>query len=298
MAVTYLTNQKNIDSMVKNSKVGSVKNSDNVVSKSQYGPKRLTATGNNTTASGQFTDLGFLPDGDTVPSEYLVKIKTFRQKSNIVGLAQAGINMSADSIWETFIPTVYSETAEMLTQMVSGGKWSLITKATSRRKWKGSTPLSISIPLRFEAIEDAFTNVVEPCRVLQSLVLPSEGKSSEFLSNSIGYSKPLPILAPPGPTPFTLEGVLTANRSNVNSIGNEKLIEGLKGGDLIIIEFGRFLSFYNVILKRVNVEYAPKFDKLGNPISAKVNLNFETYEILTAESLNKAYEKKVPPKGA
>jgi hypothetical protein len=108
----------------------------------------------------------------------------------------------------------------------------------------------------------------------------------------------VPLLSPPGPTPFTLEGIL--NTGSSTSGANKKVTEmeireGLKGGDIIIVEWGRLLTFYNVVVKEVTPSIPPVFDKNGDPIKATVNIVFETYEMMTVEALEKTYIKHTPP---
>jgi hypothetical protein len=68
-------------------------------------------------------------------------------------------------------------------------------------------------------------------------------------------------------------------------------VEGLKGGDKIMVELGRFVTFFNVIVREVSATVPIKFDPLGNPVSATVNMVFETYEMMTVEGLSDAYRK-------
>jgi len=256
-----------------------------------------------------FTEYGYKPDGDGVPPEYLVRITSFRNNCTVVAVLQENIMTRVESRWEPFIPTSMLATGNLLIQAVTGGRRSLITKATSRRLWMGSTPMVLSLNLKFEAVTSPQLEVVEPCRLLQTMALPSEpsgqagltdfwtnlkkGVEEHGLLDPRAYDEALsklPVLGPPGPTPFTTEGILNAERS-WNELNETEVIEGMKGGDIIVVDLGKFLSFWNVIVKEVSTVHHIKFDPSGDPISANVNIVFETYEMMTRESLETAYQK-------
>ena len=238
-------------------------------------------------------------DGKKLPPEYLVRITSYRNWCTIIGILQEEIRTRVESRWEPFVPTSLLATGNILLQALTGGKRALVTKATSRRVWMGSTPLLLSLNLKFQAVENAFNEVIEPCRLLQSIALPSEPgsavdweglKKDAKVGGLIEAASKLPALGPPGPSPFTLEGILNTVSSH-NELTPSGIKEGLKGGDYIEVQLGRFLTFRNVILKEVSVAHHIKPDPQGNPISANVNLIFETYEMMTNESLKKAYNK-------
>jgi len=259
-------------------------------------------------------EYGYKPDGEGVAPEYLVRVSSLRNKCTVVGVLQEDISTRVESVWSPFLSTSALRDANMLVQALTSRRdmpSSLITPASSRRIWEGSTPMIISLKLKFEAVVDPYTEVTEPCRLLQTMALPSEpdewrksgltglldikdvakdvftGKFSQALSR-------LPFLVPPGPTPFTTEGILYSTRRNLQ----EKSYEELKGGDKIFVEIGRFLSFWNVIIKEVPVLHHIKFALNGDPISAEANVVFETYEMMTVQSLQDSYDKKNMSAGA
>lgn len=258
-------------------------------SKRAHGPGKFT-----------FDTYGYQPDGKGVAPEYLVRITSFRLGTTVVAVLQEDILTRVESRWEPFIPTAMLTTGNLLIQAVTGGRKALITKATSRRVWQGSSPMVISLNLKFEAVIDPFKEVVEASRLLQSMALPSEPeggvvnfqelKKDTTTEQAIEALSQVPMLGPPGPSPFTMEGVLSSGKS-WNQLSQTKIVEGLKGGDVIVVEIGRYLSFWNVILREVSVLHKIKFDPSGDPISGAVNLVFESYEMMTKESLEKSYQK-------
>jgi hypothetical protein len=265
-----------------------------------------------TKASGKkfaLIECGYTPDGKELPPEYLIKITSIRNRCTVISPIQEPLQMRVESRWEPFVPTSLLNAGNVMVQLITASRRSLITKATSRRLWQGSSPLTLSLNLRFEAVDDPFMEVVEPVRYLQSIALPSDPSGGQGLdlisltgammdlniSGAMDVISKAPFLSPPGPTPFTLEGILNIKKSNEIASGTE-IIEGLKGGDKILVEVGRFLSFYNVVVKEVTPTFAERFTSDGYPISATVNIIFETYEMMTVESLEKTYTQKELPK--
>jgi hypothetical protein len=277
---------------------------NNVNQKKEIGGTTFFSVGRSTPGKGfNLVEYGYQADGEGVPPEYLVRISSIRNRCTVVGVLQEDIQTRVESVWEPFINTSMLTTGNMLVQALTGSRSSLVSKATSRRLWQGSTPMVISLKLKFEAVNNTFTEVVEPCRLLQCMALPSEPANyrgvdlqgvwnigTSILSGE-GLTKALsqiPFLIPPGPTPFTTEGILSANKRTMGKID----MEDSTGGDKIFIEIGRFLSFWSVIVKEVPIVHHLKFDSGGNPISAEAQMIFESYEMMTCQSLNESYNKQ------
>jgi hypothetical protein len=253
------------------------------------------------------TEYGYIPDGEGVSPEYLVRITSYRGWCTVVGVLQEDIVTKVESRWEPFIPTTLLNIGNILTQAVTRGKKSIITKATSRRLWQGSTPMTLSLNLKFQAVNDPSREVVQPCMILQSIAAPSEPANATSLAEVFTAAEnldlkgvgdavsKLPFLSPPGPTPFNLEGILNLQKSH-NELSPSEIKEELKGGDLIEIQIGRLMFFRNVILSSVQVAHHVKMTSQGDVISADVNLIFETYEMITVESLKEIYNKSTMSK--
>jgi hypothetical protein len=260
--------------------------------------KSLQKTGTREFALAEY---GYKPDGRPVPIEYLARVTSIRNAATVIAPLQEDILLRVESRWEPLVPTSLLATGNILLQAATKGRKSLVTKATSRRIWSGTSPMTLSLRMHFEATENPFTEVAEPCRLLQSIALPSEpreGKTNrseiskhQTIQDVSGALSKIPILGPPGPTPFTTEGILNLQRPS-NELGDTtSIVEGLKGGDKIMVELGRFVTFFNVIVREVSATVPIKFDPLGNPVSATVNMVFETYEMMTVEGLSDAYRK-------
>lgn len=261
-------------------------------SRTQRIPRRLSVG---------FTEYGYImPDGKRIPEEYLVRITSYKHNATVVAPIQEDISLRVESRWEPFVPTSLLARANILTQAITSSERSFITSATSRRIWMGSSPLVIALKLKFEAVSDPFTEVVEPSRILQSMAVPSDPSTSitdvgdiskDIRSgNTWDVISKLPGLKPPGPTPFSWDNLLSGQKSYPD-MSKSEVDSSLKGGDFIMIEVGRFLTFWNVIVRENTVNFKSKFDRNGDPISSEVEVVFETYEMPTVEALRKNYTK-------
>lgn len=200
--------------------------------------------------------------GTDVPEEYIVTILSASSAPGGKGgitvraILQDSISIRTGSKWESFIDVVRSSNIgsafELGAQLLAGV--SLQNAMTSRRIWRGTEPLSLTLNLRFEEEYDSKREVMEACEALQCMCLPGEGA--------------LGLLIPPGPSPFINDKV---------QIGNQQ--------ELIAVYVGKVLSFTNVIIKDVQVEYQNKMGTDGLFKAAKVSVVFETYEIVTKNRL-------------
>ena len=181
----------------------------------------------------------------------------------IFGYIQDKITLNASSTWEGITQGLPGDIDADLKAGIKLGAGLLgrteISTLSTRRKWAGSSPISLSLKLKFEAFKDAYKEVMLPCIALQSLMLPRGG-----LFNTVG-------LIPPGPSPFdfSLKGEQESER-----------------GENIRIAFGTYLTFKSVIIKDVKVTMDNRMSATG-PIGADVDMTIETYQMLTREDLFK-----------
>ena len=199
-------------------------------------------------------ECGHIADGKSLPLEYQVRVSSFRNQATVIAPMQQDIMMRVDSNWVPLVPLSLLQNANIATQALTNNKKSFMTRAATRRIWTGSSPMQLSVRMRFEAVKDARREVQEPCRILMAMAMPSllvrsAEEESEAESGWSGWGK-LPFVSPPGPTPFKLEGLLNLRRGGLaDEIVRELDREG--GGDRIMIEFGRYITFNNVIIKNV-----------------------------------------------
>ena len=264
--------------------------------------------------SSGFTEYGYVvSDGEKVPPEYLIRVTSYRNNCTVISPFQEdGISMTVDSSWDPIIPTSILRRANIFVQATT--QRSAITSSTTRRLWSGTSPMVILIKMKFEAVSDPFVEVVEPCRLLQLMALPSNpsGESGPDVSgvveaagelrfgDAVGKIKEaianLPMLQPPGPSPFTWDSLLSG-QVNYPDRTRSDIENARKGGDFIILELGTFLTFWNVIIREDLVNFKTKFGPDGLPISAEAEIRFETYEMPTKESLDYSYTQIVPSTG-
>ena len=218
--------------------------------------------------SGGQSIVGWAPDNIQLPDAYKVIITSKKGKAVIVAVLQDSIKFQATSEWQSF-SDAFGISSTIAAGVELATKKSAVTTLGSRRIWRGTTPLRMTIPLRFEAVTDAVNEVVEPTLQLQRLALPSTGVDSEAMKDGIR----IPLLEPPGPSPFKAGGFRA-------------------DGEEITISIGKLWFFPTIIVKEVVVEYPTKYTEAGHPISAKVDMTFETYEMLTKEALSSAYAGK------
>ena len=183
---------------------------------------------------------------------------------------QDKFDLNAGSQWEDLSQMFggVSDIADTVVQAgsaaLTGTARSLKSAASTRRKWKGSRPVTIKMKLVLEAFSNAYTEVILPAMRLQELSLPSEGGG-----NKGGF-----FLIPPGPSPFNVGNLIQA-------------------GTIIELNIGNFLNFtYNycggVVIDEVAVSYQNRMGAKG-PIGATVDLTMTTYSMLTQEALQRIH---------
>jgi len=203
---------------------------------------------------------------NSVPDEYIATIIS-SQIGIVRAVLQDTVKIGVGSEWEPFMGESFDnnalgQAAEMTAQVF---KKSLKNVVTSRRKWKSTAPVQISLDLVFQEESNAQEEVVKPCAMLQAMSLPAE--------TFMGF------LVPPGPSPFSTK------------MPNGKSLEfNPEASDIIAVYIGTFLGFRNVIVKSVDVTFDTRYNEKGFPIAAKVNLVFQTYEVLTKGKLGDVYK--------
>lgn len=226
-----------------------------------------------------FRKVGFQNiDGDAVPDAYMFKLASSALQVLVKAVMQEKFKFSVTSEWEPFIP--FGEgvggMANEIVQAVSGR--SLVTRFSSRRIWKGTSPIKFHFNLKFEAVEDAFIEVVAPCTAIAQMAMPSGGPKV-----NVGglYSGQIPLLVPPGPGPFRDKDKVAVAIKGFRGLGVPA-----NQGEYISCTVGERFVFNNLIVHEPAIEYDSRLDKLGYPISAEISLELETYEIYTKQALS------------
>ena len=147
----------------------------------------------------------------------------------------------------------------MFTDFVQGMIGGLNTRL-GFQAYTSPEPLNISITCSLMAITDAWHDVVDPIRRLQLFIAPKEGDGG-FLTDYPGVD---PVIAITG--------------------GNLENSEGLSFKDASI-RIGQF-GFNHVVFKNIDTTFSTEVDRLGYPLSAKINMNFMTTFFLTQGMIN------------
>ena len=211
--------------------------------------------------------------GWKAPVTQIVTIVSSKDANNpdninvIRGLLDKPFSLSTSSNWDVFnpVPSQLSGFGDAInagvqagTGLLNGGNtYSSVSIYSTRRVWKGSDPLSLTLDINFYAVNDAYKEVLSPCMRLERLALPS-------------YDGLVPFLQPPGPNPFSF---------NVQS-------GQATGGDIIEIYVGTLLYFGSVIVKRCTVTFDNKYDVNGYPLKASVQIDFETFQVATKQDIS------------
>jgi len=223
----------------------------------------------------EYKRVGVLSSKTGIPEAYLTTITSKALQCVVSSVVQQKINFLVNGIWEPYPGMgMINEFLDLIPQALFGV--TLVQPWMKRRQWRGSTPIKITLTLRFEAIDDAINDVVAPCMYLQMMTLPQEAGRLEYVEQEGTANESrehlLSVYSPPGPTPFSV------------------FEDPILGGDKINITIGKFLHFDNVIVTECDLEIASRFTSDGFPISATANVVFETYEMMTKEKLHTVYE--------
>lgn len=259
------------------------------IKSSVIGSVKFEEDQHSSTGGKSFKKVGWVhPDSSPLPEEYLIKITSsgLNPPTMVVAMMQEKVGFQVTSDWEPFIPIGgLTQMANAATQLATGK--SLVSRFTSRRIWKGTSPVKISLGLKFESVENTYTDVVAPVLALMQMALPFSGDRIRIGNVS------LPLLAPPGPDPFRLSGsgeiqkVVRKAGTGTAKVLTQAGVRGKEaGGDWIDVQIGKYLKFSSVIIQSVSPVFDTRLSADGGyPISAEVNVNIETYEIMTKEAL-------------
>lgn len=150
-------------------------------------------------------------------------------------------------------------------QVLSAVGLSTKTTVRSSQVWSGSSPVTISMPIDFIAVNNSRNEVVRPIRTLMKMALP--GGIEKFGST---------FLDPPGPT-------------IVDTIDAYKDSTSLVRGDIITVRIGRFIRFTHVVILQVQPSWSGKLSVDGLPMQAKVDIGFRTFTTLTKNQLDRMF---------
>ncbi len=239
---------------------------------------------------GPFSILGY--QGKDIPEEYMVTITDEQpwlySQGKIIRIRaplQEKISTRTESEWSplsaasaisSILPT------QEIAQFTTGH--STVSRYTSRRIWTGGSTLDFTLNLKFEVQSNATLEVLKPLIELQRMNLPyssnpsgvpalKTGSNMEFLSSLGGSAGALlkeSFLYPPGPSPF----------GNLAKTGT---------GEKITVKLGKFMTIVNVVVKDIGIDVPVRMTQGGPPAGCIVTVHFQTYEMLTKETLDSIY---------
>ena len=240
------------------------------------------------TSKFKFFNLGVSDEiFNQVPEVYRIKLINKSNNAKYVctinAVLQETINFKTSSSWTPIIPEFLSSAANVVSQFIPG--FSLASSIASRRIWTGTEPLDLTIKFKFEAYKNAEIEVVVPCLVLQQLALPARS----------GTGAAELFLIPPGPSPFgpETEKVINAIKTTYNYYTGKVAEISTSIGEHTKISLGTFITFQDVIVTAVEVNFDKRMDTNGFPVGADAKVTFQTYEIMTKEKLEESYITKI-----
>jgi len=223
---------------------------------------------------GPAGDFGYV--GQSVNPNYVIIIRSQQLMCSVRALLQDKFTMKATSEWRSVFGggRISSRIQEGI-QYLTGR--ALVNKLMSRRIWSGTSPLTFTIPLKFEALDDALSEVFLPCLKLEQMVLPTQFDTNSTGEVAVeGQGRGLLnrfSVTPPGPSPYEdLPGWKDDDSRR-------------KGSERISVSIGNLVNFPNVIMREVTIDLANKFTEEGHPVSGTANIVFETYTMLTKEDV-------------
>jgi hypothetical protein len=190
--------------------------------------------------------------------------------------------------------------------------------------WSGSGQVELTLEMRFVALRDTYTDIIEPIRRLSALVLP---RMDSFTQGGNGALQ-LGMVTPPGPTlEYTgssaedaavnaigvisnaaqdiggeivsqgkqvLNGTTTPERGAVSTMRTttetvggmfNQLFKDVRVKNNISVMLGEFCYLRSVVIKDVSPAYNIKCDEDGNWIDATVSVQISTFITPTANDI-------------
>lgn len=226
-------------------------------------------------------DAGFTQDATSLDERHIISVFSKAQNIRVRCPIQEQIEVRTGSNWEPLVPSNLSSILHKFEPLAQMMGTSTYQKFFQRRIWAGSKPLTLKLPMKFVAVKDAYADVVLPVKALMKMALPRIKAQAlkdfmrtvtEVTSKAGVTINPVTLLSPPGPS----------STPEVDPFGvalNEQMN----------IYFGRIAWFHNVIISDVQTTFDSRVDSSGKPISAKVDITFETFEMFTGDDIDETF---------
>ena len=202
--------------------------------------------------------------GASVAAEYRVTINDY-SGAVVQGSLQDKIQMKVANEWQPLGNSSVSALTNTELQLVG---LSSKSQFGSHRLWGGTSPLRLTISLKFLGYSDG--DVTSNLKSLLKMASPSSVAG---------------ILIPPGPSPIGdgRGGLLDEIAAGL------KQIFGSGPGDQVSITIGKVLFFNSVIIQSVTVDIDNKFMRGGSPVFGEATIEFETYQVITKEDFSSIF---------
>ena len=142
-------------------------------------------------------------------------------------------------------------------------------KVSTVSVWQSGTQMELQIPLVFRATENSVFDVTNNIVELMRMAVPSEMAG---------------VLIAPGPSIAgnALKRILGYEESS-GSISSG--LQHALSGETIVLQLGSFIEIQPVIISNVGSEMFTQYDINGNPMSATVNVTFQTPYVVTKSDI-------------
>lgn len=211
---------------------------------------------------------------------YIVQIRREWGGHNISANAQAKLQIQVNNQWVNILQALgfSGSSSNPITKLIgdsinalqlfSGNNF--LPEIATSHVWRGSNGIEIQLVLRFDAVNDAFEDVVKPTKSLIAMYMPRRDDSATISGALDSLSSALPgldklsglvkssFLNPPGPTPY-------------------EYATGSAARKMISVMLGKALLIPKLIPTALAWEFENRFTDEGHPVAAQVTCGFISY---------------------
>lgn len=215
----------------------------------------------------------------------------------ITANAAAKLNLSIDNRWVNVLEALgvsgdggIASSIFNAAQLATGEN--LVPVIATAHVWRASSGIEITLEMRFDAYDDAATDVLKPVETIIAMFSPVRGGSAGAMGSLMGGLTTMfgassqvsswmqgQFLKPPGPTPA----------SYIKSMA----IDGKKTDPMAVtVILGKVLTITNLIPTKLSWEFENRFTEKGDPICAIVSASFMSYTIPALDDIMKFFQNR------
>jgi len=213
-------------------------------------------------------------------SNYIVQIRRTWGGHNISANAQAKLQIQVNNQWVNILQALgfSGASSNPISQLIGSSINALqifsgnnfLPEIATSHVWRGSNGIEIQLVLRFDAVNDAYEDVVKPTKSLIAMYMPRRGGAANARGILDSVAGALPglegltgtiksaFLEPPGPTPY-------------------EYATGAAADKLVSVMLGKALLIPKLIPTALAWEFENRFTDEGHPIAAQVTCGFMSY---------------------